>query len=239
MQNSSIVGNKIKLLRQTSGLTQRQFASELSIHMGRKKAYGVPAVSAWETGREMPPADTIAGIAEFFNISMADLIGSSTSVLPGSSPVSADEIKANLPLNKILRTQLPEFHGMPVYVVFKSHIKKDQWGLVDYEKEIIKFLDDTYISIASDFASDVDFYAIQPFGGLERARRYDRPLTTDQLKKKSRVWVEMLTYDDYVRGRYNGWWYTNREKTCLVTSRGDVLPFEGNGYSFKAYPYEI
>ncbi len=239
MQKSNIVGNKIKLLRQTRGLTQRQFASDLSIHMGRKKAYGVPAVSCWETGREMPPADTLTGIAEFFNVSISDLLGSSQTITPGKAAAQTDEIKANLPLAKLLRAQLAEFHGMPVYVIFKSYVKKDQWGLVDYEKGIIKFLDDTYIPIAADGAIDVEFYAIQPFGGIEKARRYDHPLTTDQLKKKSRVWIEMLTYDDYVRGRYNGWWYTNRERTCLVTSRGDVLPFEGNGYSYKAYPYEI
>ena len=82
------VGDKIKSLRKSMGLTQ----TELGEKVGVKKN----AVSKWECGRvEDIPTSTIKALATLFNVPPSYLIdeGKAAPTDPGERPVSDDDIK--------------------------------------------------------------------------------------------------------------------------------------------------
>ena len=60
------VNTMIKLLRTEKGMNQEQLAEQL--HVTRQ------AVSNWETGKTQPDIDTLTRIAEFFGVSVEQLI---------------------------------------------------------------------------------------------------------------------------------------------------------------------
>ena len=237
---SNIIGNKIKMLRNERGLKQEEFAQELSIFMGRKKVYKLPTVSAWETGRKIPPISTLQNIADFFNVDIKELVGntqiSSVSAkyedIPNDTAINANQVNPD---------KLVHYHNLPLYCIFKDKSRKDEWGLCDCNKQQIFFIDRPPLSFSEieTKKESIELYTIQPYGSIEKERRIDKALTITKIKKADRVWVEMNTFDDFVRGRYNGWYYNNRTKTFLVNVHGEALPYEGNGYSYNAYLEEL
>ncbi len=234
--NSNIIGNKIKMLRNERGLKQGEFATELSIFMGRKKVYKLPTISAWETGRKIPPIATLQEIADFFNIEVKDLIGNSK--IEATIDVDSDIPKeASINANMININKLAFYHNLPLYCVFKDKSRKDEWSLCDCNKQQLIFIDREPIpfELLEEKKEVIELYTIQPYGSVEKERRIDRSLTVTKIKKAEKVWVEMNTFDDFVRGRYNGWYFNNKAKTCLININGEVLPYEGNGYSYNAY----
>lgn len=60
------VNTMIKLLRTEKGMNQEQLAEQL--HVTRQ------AVSSWETGKTQPDIETLTRIAEFFGVSVEQLI---------------------------------------------------------------------------------------------------------------------------------------------------------------------
>lgn len=64
--NQQKVGSFLKELRKEKGLTQEQFAEKLNVS-GR-------TVSRWETGNNMPEISLLVEIAEFYHVSIPELI---------------------------------------------------------------------------------------------------------------------------------------------------------------------
>ncbi len=60
------IGSFLKALRKEKGITQEQFAEELNVS-GR-------TVSRWETGSNMPDISLLVDIAEFFDVSIPEII---------------------------------------------------------------------------------------------------------------------------------------------------------------------
>lgn len=60
------IGSFLKELRKEKGITQEQFAEELNVS-GR-------TVSRWETGSNMPDISLLVEIAEFFDVSIPEII---------------------------------------------------------------------------------------------------------------------------------------------------------------------
>ena len=60
------VGNFLKELRKEQNLTQEQFAEQLGVS-GR-------TVSRWETGTNMPDISLLVEIAEFYDVSISEII---------------------------------------------------------------------------------------------------------------------------------------------------------------------
>lgn len=58
--------DKLKELRKSKGLTQKQFAKEISVVPG--------TVAMWETGRRMPEVETVKRLAKYFNVTIDELI---------------------------------------------------------------------------------------------------------------------------------------------------------------------
>ena len=64
--NQKKIGNFLKQLRSKKGITQEQFAEILSVS-GR-------TVSRWETGTNMPDISLLVEIADFFDVSIPEII---------------------------------------------------------------------------------------------------------------------------------------------------------------------
>ncbi|MCL2374999.1 MAG: helix-turn-helix domain-containing protein [Firmicutes bacterium] len=67
MDRKQIFKERLVELRIEKGLTQRQLAKEISIHHA--------VIGNWETGKYSPSIDSLAIIANFFNVSADYLIG--------------------------------------------------------------------------------------------------------------------------------------------------------------------
>ena len=64
--NQQKIGCFLKDLRKNKGITQEQFAESIGVS-GR-------TVSRWETGSNMPDISLLADIAEFYDISIPEII---------------------------------------------------------------------------------------------------------------------------------------------------------------------
>ena len=64
--NQKKIGSFLKELRKEKGITQEEFAENLNVS-GR-------TVSRWETGVNMPDISLLVDIAEFFNVSIPEII---------------------------------------------------------------------------------------------------------------------------------------------------------------------
>lgn len=64
--NQKKIGNFLKELRKEKGITQEEFAENLNVS-GR-------TVSRWETGTNMPDISLLVDIADFYNVSIPEII---------------------------------------------------------------------------------------------------------------------------------------------------------------------
>ncbi|OQQ75238.1 hypothetical protein B6U63_02415 [Ligilactobacillus salivarius] len=61
------LGNKIKQLRKIHNLNQSELGKILNVSQ--------QAITAWETNRSIPGADTLLFLADYFNVSADELLG--------------------------------------------------------------------------------------------------------------------------------------------------------------------
>lgn len=231
MTQSQITGAKIKQVRTSNKLTQKAFGEVIGEHVNRPRPYTIMCVSAWETGRQAPPSKVLTAISNIFGVTSGFLLGDEA-----QPAISKDKSLIAPKTSKIQFSALKDYNGKPVFVIAKNKKFKDQWVLVDFPHNRLILANGSTLSL-SDFDNlDVELHAIQPFGGIDQDGRIEvRSLTTDKLLKQSRVYVSMLTYDEFVRGRYNGWYFVDSKSGCLIGPSGNILPFEGLGYSYAAF----
>lgn len=75
--NLNQVGHNIKKLRKSKGITQEQLAEQLSVTR--------QAISSWENGINQPDVETLARIAEYFGVTVEELIYGKQSKQEGAS----------------------------------------------------------------------------------------------------------------------------------------------------------
>lgn len=231
---------KLKKPRANRHMTQAEFANALSDYMGMpsEKRYGVPAISAWESGRKLPPIETLSKIAEFFHMSLEELCRPCDNTYIKDRIDDINNPSVINPDTYIVRpADLGAYHKKPIYVHYNGMQYNDEWGIVDILNKRIMFIDNEPLDISnrSELSRQYVFYAIAPYGSVEVQYRIDKPLTPPQVIKYKKVWVSHCSHDPYVKGRYDGWYHINRTETCLINSRGDILPLEGMNYSFNCY----
>lgn len=69
-KNSEIFAENLHILRRQIKMTQEQLANKI--------CYTEKAVSKWESGSAVPPAETLISLAEIFNVSINELFNYST-----------------------------------------------------------------------------------------------------------------------------------------------------------------
>ena len=82
--NQQKIGRFLKELRKEKNLTQEQLAEKLNIS-GR-------TVSRWETGNNMPDISLLVELAEFYDVSIAEIIDGERKSLSGDRDCSSGRI---------------------------------------------------------------------------------------------------------------------------------------------------
>ena len=128
------IGSFLKELRKEKGITQEEFAEKLNVS-GR-------TVSRWETGSNMPDISLLVEIAEFFDVSIPEIINGER-----KSESMNEEVKevagklsdyANAEKEKLIKNIRSEsIIGTIAIVVYGVLEVSGQWNVVQYLKQLL------------------------------------------------------------------------------------------------------
>ncbi len=225
--NPSFVGKRIAQLRTERGLTQEQFAQELSALSSRNKTYSLQLVSAWESGRRVPTAETLGIISHFFCVTEEYVRGLSSN--PDSK--ETENVRSDL---EIEINDLKLLDGRPVYVEFNNLEHKDQFAIVNADQRTL-IMKTGFVRYPNPKIKAI--YSNEPDYVFYKSRQGRSPMTLHQLLKTETtlVWVESMSSDPAIRSQYNGWYRRNEQNTALINAIGLTLPLEGLNISYHAY----
>ncbi len=238
MNRAATFANRLALLRNEKGMTQDDLAKLLSEIEGRKKSYSLLTISAWETGDKCPTLPTFILLCDIFNVSADYLTGRNNDAQNKNIASASPDNYAgeNKPSYLVTFNDLHKFDGEPIYVVFNDKKSKDRWGILDWTKKQIAFTS-AYMSLNK--ALNCVYYSNIPESQQIPKHNLKKRLSMNQLLSANRVWIEMISADEHVKGRYNGWFRNNEDKSNLINASGLTLPYEGLNISFNAYSSEI
>ncbi len=248
---------KVIQLRMELGLTQADFVSRFNEFLTKKKldaSISLPLASSWETGRRNVSAQFVQPLASFYKVSEDYLYGftddkkgelSDEERLKKSAGVGTS---ANDPKNGYLipRDNFYLYDQKAVYVVYKAEVEAPRWGLLDVTNKRVVTLSncldiDNQKQIFHDLFEEekANIYTNKPNNlytyGEGNRKRLDR---ANMLHRKS-VYVEMMSPNAMICGKYNGWYHHNEDNTALINAVGYVLPYDGLGVSFTCYSDSI
>lgn len=242
---SKTTGNRIAKLRKEKGLTQSQFAKDFSNYILnetnyplKEKGFASVTISSWENASKRPKLEVLSIMAQYFNVS-ADYLLDRTDNRYGTAELgekSANDKFTNYKLEPeylILPQELFSYDRQPIYVVFEDYVHENCWGILNASKEVIIF-PDTFFYYRKEKVN-CKFYSYIP----EEERHYSpinkQRYSYNQMLNASAVWVKMLSPDAYIRGKYEGVYCHNIDKSCLQRADGLCLSYEGYGSVFYAY----
>ena len=236
MKQIATFSNRLAFLRTQAGLTQEDLAIKISEIENRKKAYSSVAISGWETRDKCPPVYTLVTLCDFFDVSADYLLGRSDDPRNKRIYERLDCRDHKIPGSRVNVNELKKLDGEPVYVEFVDKRAEDKWGVVDICRKRIAF-SDSYLHL--DRRLNCVFYTSIPES--QRVPSYNRRkrLSMRQVLSSDRVWVEMITSDKFIKGRYNGWYRNNEDHSCLINTLGLTLPYKGLSISYNAFSGEL
>lgn len=96
------VGNKIRMMRKSMGMTQTELGERIGVQKN--------AVSKWECGRvEDIPMSTVKSLASLFHVSPSYLIEDDVSISPEAQKIAAAFDKATAKEKQMVRLALSEY----------------------------------------------------------------------------------------------------------------------------------
>lgn len=221
---------RIAKLRTDRGYTQSSFAKAFSEFSGRKNQIANMTVSAWETGRKLPPASVILDLAKFYGVSTDYLSGLTDTIEESYTP--SNKSNATPEIN-IRWSDLLRYDGQPIYVVFDNDAHNNQWGILDYIKKQVVFRDFTM-----DLSKQCSYYISIPADEITLMNKTRKFITMRSLMEKDCIWVESLSKDPVIRGKINGWYSHDVTRSFLINnSTGQTLPYNGLGVTFNAVEF--
>lgn len=239
MNPNPITASRIKMLRIERGESQQQFAENFSEFMGRATVISVMTVSCWESGRKLPPFDTMLWIQKYYGCSLDYLAGiSNVREVDGDIEKAKSEnekspqadIRTNI---EIPFRDLSEYDGQPVYVEFPTNQYRDRWGIVNFANKTIRFADlDMEINSKCRY-----FEYITPEAVTIRSLAHHQ-LNLKDVMLLDRVWIESLSRDPVVKGEITGWYKHSPDKTFLYNEKGFTLSYEGLGVGYNAINFK-
>ena len=238
MNKTSTFANRLALLRNANNMVQEDLARIISESESRIRKYSILTISAWESGDKCPSLQTFACLCDLFNVSADYLLGRSEipndPKIVSSAPTTYEGHER--PTYLVTFNELPKFDGEPIYVVFNDHRAADRWGILNYNKKQISFTD-SYLTISRDL--NCTYYSQIP--ETQRVPKYNlkKRLSMSQMLAAENVWVEMISFDDYIKGQYNGWYRNNENHGCLINALGLTLPYEGLNISYNCFSSEF
>ncbi|MCR4904041.1 MAG: helix-turn-helix domain-containing protein [Butyrivibrio sp.] len=229
MNPNEITGARLKKLRTDNGLNQQEFAEKFSEFVGRETVLSVMTISNWETGRKLPPADTIIWISRFYNASADYILGlSNEEVTDPKAPKDKKKITSISSQIEIPFSELSKYNGQPVFLTFPSGTMAAQWALLDYNKKLLICRDMKIAlspSIKYSITTPPELVTIQSL-----AHHF---IGFEDMMKMEHVYVESLSPDPYLRGQISGWYHHTPNKTCLVNELGMTLSYEGIDVAYR------
>lgn len=226
------LANRIALLRKENNYTQEEFCDKFNEFSDKHRLLSVRTISAWESNSEKQPSiNDLTNLIAFFGVSADYLLGYSDQKNP-EQDFSSDTV-AKTPETQINFNSLKNYDGEPIYVVFNNLSYASRWGIVDDNNKRIIFKD-----IQMPYNKNCNYFSFIPPELSVIDNRLKHPYSMKQLLSSKIVWIEILSTEGYLRGLYNGWYKHNQSHTCLINSKGLLLPYEGLGSSFNAYSGE-
>lgn len=236
---NSGLAERIKVLRQEKGYNQSEFALDFSRYIGRNNDYSLTTISAWELGRKTPSLQVLYKLSDYFGCSI-DYICGKTNIRNGKADDYTIDDKTTEERDLLVKDSILElkqedyrsYDKMPVFVTFKNLEYKNQWALLDYEDKQLLFFNE--IIPLGKYPITLYVYPLpnEMYMNFWKIHAYSYP----QLMQASRFWIEIYSNDDELRGKYNGWYTHNEDRSAIINvNNGLTLPYSGLSVSYVAY----
>ncbi len=226
MNPNEVTASRIKLLRNKMGISQQEFAERFSELMNRKETLSMMTISNWETGRKLPPTDTIIWMCRFFDVSADYLLGlSSDTGSQGKTKKksSEEDVWIEIPYSK-----LPDYDSKPVFITGPDNTIKPQWAILDYAKKVLVLQ-----TMKLTITPKLKYSTVTPPELVTIQSLAHHYLGLEDVRKRKDVFVESLSQDPYLRGQVSGWYHHTPDKTCLINERGMTLSYEGLDVAYR------
>ena len=229
MEHSRTAGLRIKALRSRKELSQNELAVQFSAYIGKVQPLTAMTISSWETGRKLPPAETLIQLADFFQVSVDYILGrtSERDIDPKQGSSKHLEQDIIIPIS-----MLDMYDGEPVYVVSEAGAIENQWGLVDIARKVI-VLSNRAITITGNLKYYIS--RRQSDISIRHNLRYTLALEDILAGVYDRVYVKSLAPDEKLRGAIEGWYRVDTEHEALLSKSGRVLSLDGLSIYYNAY----
>lgn len=241
-----VIPERLIKLRLEMGMTQSELCETLNEKKPdvilpdgsrQSKHLQFSAASAWETGRRPVPDDYVPYLAEIFGVTKGYLYGFTDNPKEDATePKQTDDPNNRI---EIPFDSLYKFHNMPIYVVFPNHSHEDAWSI--YDDYLKRFVFRTYVlRLTKQNAANMRFYKIAPSFEHDSPNWTKTTLSMKEMLSAKRVYISMISSDQAIRAKYDGWYRHNEDNTYLIKAgSGLILPYEGLNISFAAYANNI
>lgn len=230
MKPNIIIASRLKQLREGMGLSQGEFAEKFSDFSARNTTYSVMTISNWETGRKLPPSDTLVWYADFFGVTTDYILGR-TDELPEdvNAPQESKGINDLKKKITIKFNELAKYDHQPVFISDKNGKFKAQWGILSYAKRQI--ITEEY---KLNLSPELTYSITTPPEAINVQSLAHHFVSYEELIKMDMVYIESLSPDPVLRGQVSGWYHHTPDKKCLINEKGLMLSYEGLNVTYRA-----
>ncbi len=213
------------------GMTQADLAKRLE-EVENEPTHHISAslISQWETGNRKIPLKYNKFLCDIFNVTEEYLLGY-TSDKQSCEP-TVNSCKEDM--FRIAEEDLIEHDKEPVWCVFTTYEYEDGWALYSAKRQVLIF-EDGIRKIRRP--GDIQYYTRVP-DFESRSERAKRALDYAQVVnlKKKKVYVIMMSPDEAIRAKYNGWYLVDEEGGLLFNPWNSLsLRLDGINIAFRAY----
>jgi len=231
MKPNEITASRLKQLRESKNLSQEDFSREFAEFINRTKgAYSVMSISAWETGRKLPPADTIISLAQFYGCTSDYILGLSANaqMLRVDEKIMQINHKFEIPFNDIAK-----FDKQAVYIQFPNGSMSNAWGIIDYPAGQIQLN-----GMRMQITPKCQYFRIVPPEALTIRDRMSRLIGPDEIRRLEVVYIQSKSPDPYIQGMVSGWYRKDVSGEFLINNEGRTLSYEGLGVTYNALDFD-
>lgn len=227
----NVTSQRIRSRRTQLGLLQKDLAeklNELAARDGLDPKYSAVSVSKWESRGSIPQIKTMRYLAEIFDVSVAYLSGETDELRSRSSAMAGLEDYKELTLDALDAY----FDGLPVWLEVNAKDKTGMYGLYDASRHMVVFKDGTAQSVKK--LGGKIYGGPSPFSVSMRGMD-EQPLDLDEIKDKSRVWVEPIHTTEEIKAGMRGWYVCDKKAQAFIGPNGMPLPFAMYGTGYVAF----
>lgn len=229
MNPNPVTASRLKQLREKKNLNQEEFCNAFSEFMGRATVLSVMTVSNWETGRKLPPADTVIWIARFYGVSTDYIFG----LTDEGGEISTSKTASLSATIEVPFNELSKHDGEALYVKFPDGRYQNQMALLDYPNRQLVML-----KFKMGLTEKCHYFVTVPPEELTIRNQINHLLNLKDVMKMDRVYIESLSPDPYLKGQITGWYKNDVTGKFLINEQGRTLSYEGLGITYNAVDFK-